>query len=231
MDYKNKYLKYKQKYLALKDALAQGGSIKQKYLALKEQSSFAQGGSLKQKYLALKDGLAQGGRNFKINQNGGAQIKVENVPNPLPHTQSWLFMALIYQNLQDINMVYAFPMDIRFSDAIFNYNQARPYIGAPVLPFATYAAFNALVVARLATFQITRRAQLIPPFDVPAVAPRFHEDSPCHISQASQEEILYATNLAGALLGGVAPHEFYGFLAEQLRTQHAGLAITYNTNP
>ena len=42
MDYKQKYLKYKTKYIALKEqsSFAQGSSLKQKYLALKEQSSF-----------------------------------------------------------------------------------------------------------------------------------------------------------------------------------------------
>jgi len=42
MDYYDKYLKYKQKYLSLKDSFAQSAGIKKKYLALKEYDSFAQ---------------------------------------------------------------------------------------------------------------------------------------------------------------------------------------------
>ena len=54
MEYYNKYLKYKQKYLSLKkDINVQGGSIKQKYLSLKKDIN-VQGGSIKQKYLSLK---------------------------------------------------------------------------------------------------------------------------------------------------------------------------------
>ena len=41
MDYKNKYLKYKQKYIALKaqSVFVQGGSFKQKYIDLKNQTA------------------------------------------------------------------------------------------------------------------------------------------------------------------------------------------------
>jgi len=66
MDYKQKYLKYKNKYLALKqDIYTQGlsKSIKNKYLALKEQSSFAQVG---------------GYRKEIINSSNGTKIIMEN---------------------------------------------------------------------------------------------------------------------------------------------------------
>ena len=70
-EYYNKYIKYKQKYIALKaqSNFAQGDSFKQKYIALKAQSNFAQGDSFKQKYIALK---AQSEINqININQYGG----------------------------------------------------------------------------------------------------------------------------------------------------------------
>jgi len=208
MDYKNKYLKYKQKYLALKDALAQGGSIKQ-------------GGSINQKYLALK-----------INQIGGAEIKRYPVPAALQPLNSWLFMPLIYQSLTDISIVYGnpaagvpFPMETRFLNARFAYNGIfQPNYNA------SYAEFNAAILARLAGFGITRRAQLIPPFAAPPVDPRFHEDLlaraiQCHISQAAQEEILFSE------LGGVAPTLFYTFLEQSVRENHPGNDIIFNTNP
>jgi len=52
----NKYIKYKQKYIALKaqSIFAQSDSFKQKYIALKAQSIFAQSDSFKQKYIQLK---------------------------------------------------------------------------------------------------------------------------------------------------------------------------------
>jgi hypothetical protein len=58
MDYKRKYLKYKQKYFDLKEQndFVQGDSIKQKYFDLKEQNDFVQGYSIKQKYISLKGG-------------------------------------------------------------------------------------------------------------------------------------------------------------------------------
>ena len=234
MDYKNKYLKYKQKYLALKEqsGFAQGGSIKQKYLALKDAS--AQGDSIKQKYLALKEqsGFAQGNRNLKINQIGGVKITSYPVPAVLQALNSWLFMPLIYQSLTDISIVYSnsaagvpFPMETRFLNARFEYNQIfQPNYNA------SYDEFNAAIRARLAGFGITRRAQLIPPFAAPAVNPRFYEDLlargiQCHISKAAQEEILFSE------LGGVAPTLFYTFLEQSVRENHPGNDIIYNTNP
>jgi len=58
MDYKNKYLKYKGKYLALKelDIFTQSKGIKDKYLALKELDIYTQSKGIKGKYLSLKGG-------------------------------------------------------------------------------------------------------------------------------------------------------------------------------
>ena len=68
MNYKNKYLKYKQKYLNLKDSngFVQSDMIKQKYLALKEQDCFVQSGMIKQKYLALKYLALKGGKMIQL---------------------------------------------------------------------------------------------------------------------------------------------------------------------
>ena len=65
MEYKEKYLKYKKKYLDLKqDIFTQSGGIKGKYLALK-QDIFTQSGGIKEKYLALK-------------QIGGSMLNFDN---------------------------------------------------------------------------------------------------------------------------------------------------------
>ena len=50
--YEQKYLKYKKKYIDLKNQLsfAQGDNFKQKYIDLKNQFSFEQGDNFKQKY-------------------------------------------------------------------------------------------------------------------------------------------------------------------------------------
>ena len=58
MDYKLKYLKYKQKYLALKeqDIFAQGDSFKDKYFKLKTEYEFAlkQGGKIDSAGIGIK---------------------------------------------------------------------------------------------------------------------------------------------------------------------------------
>ena len=79
MDYYDKYLKYKQKYLALKeqDAFVQSNRVKQKYLALKEQDAFVQSDRIKLKYIALKeqDAFVQSENNTSIILGGKRRSK------------------------------------------------------------------------------------------------------------------------------------------------------------
>jgi len=81
MDYYDKYIKYKQKYLSLKDAFVQSDRIKEKYLSLKD--IFTQSDRNKQKYLDLKDpnGFVQSDN--KINLIGGKRKYKREVSDKL----------------------------------------------------------------------------------------------------------------------------------------------------
>ena len=180
----------------------------------------------KQKYIELKN-------KYILKQIGGVQIKQDNVPAVKPATQSWLYMALIYDNLQDINMVFQFNMNASFLLAINMYNQNRDAIGndengkvLPELDFENYGDFKTLLLTRFSAddINIENRSQLIAPFTDPQVHVRFREDELCHFSQDSQEYILYMDE-------GIAPIEFYDALVTIIIRDHPGRTITYNTNP
>lgn len=79
MNYQKKYLKYKNKYLSLKDIYTQSKEIKNKYLALKERDISTQSNGIKEKYLDLKNKIT-GGRIdptnvIGINYEGGKIIR------------------------------------------------------------------------------------------------------------------------------------------------------------
>jgi len=74
MDYYNKYLKYKEKYLSLKDILTQSDRIKEKYISLKD--ILTQSDRIKEKYLSLKDILTQSDN--KIDLIGGKRKSKKN---------------------------------------------------------------------------------------------------------------------------------------------------------
>jgi hypothetical protein len=89
INYKEKYFKYKNKYLSLKrDIYTQGDSIKNKYLSLakRERDIYTQGDSIKQKYVALKEQL------------GGT----------VPVNEQNIYTNIYYSNNGDINKIKEF---------------------------------------------------------------------------------------------------------------------------
>jgi hypothetical protein len=132
INYKEKYLKYKNKYLSLKrDIYTQGDSFKQKYIQLKTEYAFVPGDSFKNKYLSLakreKDIYTQGDnikqKYLKLNpQLGGT----------LPIKEQNIYTNIYYSNNGDLNKIKEFFLETNnkhYVKEIINYiNKIDTYI-------------------------------------------------------------------------------------------------------
>ena len=116
------------------------------------------------------------------------------IPDKLPETQSWLFMPLIYNNLENVT--------IRFPDGfieIFNlciqiYNENYKIIYGS-LDFNNFDDFNQIIRRKLNIFNLRSRN------DILDRRTKFYEDSHLHIPADQQTEILYINEAYQTFIG------------------------------
>jgi hypothetical protein len=138
----------------------------------------------------------------QINYNyrcGSMPSKVYEVPNHLPHTQSWLYMPLIYCNFVDVIILYPDTFEALFNQSIHNYSTNVGELGAPLadifgpLDFANFIEFKQRITEILLTLNIHTRQTI-----VARIAPPFLEDDVFHIPGDQQIHILYKNDMYSA---------------------------------
>jgi hypothetical protein len=140
----------------------------------------------------------------QINYNyrcGSLPSKIYSVPNHLPRTQSWLYMALIYCNFADVIILYPDTFETLFNQCIQKYNTDPGDFGAPLatifgpLEFANFIEFKQRITQRLIDLNIPTRQTI-----VTRIVPPFLEDSIFHIPGDQQTTILYKNDTYSAFL-------------------------------
>ena len=144
------------------------------------------------------DASSQIGYNYRC---GSMPSKVYEVPNHLPHTQSWLYMPLIYCNFADVIILYPDTFEALFNQSIHNYNTEQGEFGAPLaaifgpLDFVNFIEFKQRITEILLTLNIPTRQTI-----VTRIVPPFLEDGLFHIPGDQQIRILYKNDMYSAFL-------------------------------
>jgi hypothetical protein len=151
------------------------------------------------KYIELKNSIkTQFGGNFT------------DVPVVLPATQSWLYMPLIYSNLDGVRTTFPDDFENQFNRAISQYNN----FGFR-LEFSNFDEFKVWIRNRLAHFQITNRSDITNGQSRSNIS----ENSQYHIRGKAQERILYKDDTHAG---------FFSFLAQHICTNMQGSRFEMN---